>query len=162
MDTDIKVMSTFLPLPSHPKVALETHLGMKYRHIPVPSFFFPPLYTLILLNTNVSNPKQTGAGVSKRVFGVLLGGVGLAQLGSGRDPEKASNWPSVSLQGRVIGSNRGPRTSWPAGPFLPEPDPASGGLPSARSLAGAWGGRADGADQYLTAFLVAWPGCAGW
>lgn len=92
-----------------------------------------------------------------------MGAACLAQLRSGRDPEKASNWPPASLESRVIGSNRGPRTSWPASPFLPEPDPASGGLPSTRVRVGTrGGGGTDGADQYLTAFLAAWPGCAGW
>lgn len=73
-----------------------------------------------------------------------MGAACLAQLRSGRDPEKASNWPPASLESRVIGSNRGPRTSWPASPFLPEPDPASGGLPSTRVRVGTRGGGGDG------------------
>lgn len=57
----------------------------------------------------------------------------------GLGPERASDGLHSSRGSRAIGSYRGPKTSWSASPFLPEPDPAPGVLPGTPVSAGAQG-----------------------
>lgn len=54
-------------------------------------------------------------------------------------PREASDGLHTSPRSRAIGNYQGPKTSWLASPFLPEPDPAPVGLHGAPVQAGSQG-----------------------
>lgn len=69
-----------------------------------------------------------------------------------------STAPREAGPSEVIGTQRLPGQSAPSFRSLTRPLAAS----PARRPSRCPGGGAGGADSYLTAFLAAWPGCAGW